>query len=222
MHIKQTERKTERRRQGRVQEKPGTIPDKNRDGTEGTRGGGKRAICAIHTHQKELVLKLRRHMGMMTTRILLECSLVRIHQRGRKRRKQRYETTRRLHERITSRDYAGLLYMSNMLTLHDQKGRMGAMFLTLPRFDINKPGNRPSTTDWEAINSKGTNKTQKMTWMRMHDSSPSPMRTTKKKTPRYALDVPRMAETWTAHGGSSASGGNQLTEKAPWMVPPGS
>ena len=107
----------------------------------------KRALRAMEILQEKFLSQIRIQMSMTTAKCVLEFSLPDIHRRGRERREQRHKTTRRLQDRITSRDYAGLLYMATMSTLHDQKGRMGAMFLPLTRFDIEEQGNRPSTAD---------------------------------------------------------------------------
>jgi len=169
---------------------------------------------ALHYHkiqQEALVSKIRIQMSMMAAQLTLEISLPNIHRRGRERRTQRHKATRRLQDRITSRDYVGLLYMATMSTLHDQKGRMGAMFLPLTRFDIEEQ---------EGIHRNGGKKTPRMTQKRRRDSSPPPGKPTKTKEPRYALAMHRRVETWTVHGGGPASRGNQLIEKVPWIVPP--
>ena len=159
-------------------------------------------------------------MSMMTATCVLVRSLPVIHRRGSERRKQRSKITRRLQDKITSRDYAGLLYMATMSTLHHQKGRTSAMFLTLTGFDNQIQGNRTRTSDQEGKHRKGTKKAQNTALMGMHESSAPPWKPTKKKEPRYALAMHRRVETWTVHGGGPASGRNQLIEKAPWMVPP--
>ena len=68
---------------------------------------------------------------MMTATCALIFALPDIHRRGRERSEQRAKITRQLQDKLTNREYAGLLYMATMSTLHHQKGRTSAMFVPL-------------------------------------------------------------------------------------------